>query len=232
MDTLYDSINFIDKYGKRLWSMKGPFSYLLVLGLLAGGIGCLHNIQGLHQHHFELTTMGPYKLHMKIFHPSRIANNEIIKLIHISGTLLSRLFGPLDKVSPYSLYINSYGHPEYDLYAFQTELDLQQFLQGVLTMCNAFNVDPANIIPACPIFQTEEMYNYLAVEGVILPLLPEAPGREFIYPIDNEGIIFPAIPATQDRELNNAYYNELNNDDELNEDFYNRDDEDDYGWGR
>ena len=58
-------------------------------------------------------------------------------------------------------------------------------------MCNAFHVDADNVIASCPIITTGETYEYLAVEGIILPLLPEEPGGNFICPIDGKGIVFP-----------------------------------------
>ena len=188
MGDIYGSITFRNNNDQLIWTMNGPFSPPLLIGLLAGGISCTYEIADYNGQYFVLSND---RQNIRVNHPSNI-DNEYTKLTNIPIYQLIRTY---NTNSTYSVWIYNGETNDryllYDLYGFETIQELKEFLQGVLTMCNAFNVDPDNIIASCPIIAIEGTYNYLAIEGIILPLLPEELGGYFIYPLDEEGLIFP-----------------------------------------
>ena len=104
------------------------------------------------------------------------------------------------------------GNNTANLYEFHENNDIAEFLRGILTICNAFNLDPARIILACPLHDGYPYY----IEGITLPILPPFPGMDLIFPIDDDGKIFQMLPYNQ--------IGDVFNDDEL----YNNNDHD--GW--
>ena len=80
-----------------------------------------------------------------------------------------------------------------NLYEFENKDDIEEVLQGVLTMCNAFNLDPDAVILACPLHDGYPYY----IEGINLPILPAFPQSGPIYPIDDEGTTFESLPYNQ-----------------------------------
>jgi len=57
--------------------------------------------------------------------------------------------------------------PNYDVYIFDREQDLREFLQGLLTIVKAFNINPETVLLAAP-FKGNQDY---AIQGMNLPLM-------------------------------------------------------------
>ena len=180
MGDIYQTINLRNNNGQLIWSINGPFSRSLALGLFAGGTTCLHDAADYSHEYFEIPGIGPEDENLKLFQRG-------VPMDELSRTYNTEL--------PYSIWIHN-GEHHYnnlcDLYGFDTILQLREFLQGILTMCHAFHVEHDNVIVGCPIVEIDKRYSYLAIEGFVLPLLPKSRGGEFVYPIDFKNNIYPA----------------------------------------
>ena len=217
-----------------IWSMNDIHSSLLKAGLVAGGVGCLYWVPDYDGEYFQVGLVkvtDRFQMDTTVTMLLDVPIDEITKEYTLLGLntkymiwiysgeqheqiLLAQQQGLPYQFRRYNLN-NDYpdGYDLYDLYEFDTIRDLREFLQGILTMCHAFHVDPDDIILACPIFQMEGTSTYLAIEGIILPLLPEGPNENFIYPLDNEGVVFPTINIddnenTDEEEYDNEYDDE------------------------
>lgn len=176
MDIVYESISLTHRDKSYIWTMNGPFSPSLTAGLVIAGNLSLSWVKSYGWEYFTVEYFDSPTRHIKerVNHSYDIAIDVVIftntPVYHISYSYTIAEADP----SKYAIWIfNGYFRDDdehielFDLYEFNTCVDLVEFAQGISTICNAFNIDITKIILACPI---HNKYSY-HIGGINLPIL-------------------------------------------------------------
>ena len=176
MDIVYDSLSLSKTDNSSVWTMRGPFSAPLTAGFVVAGNLCIwwasnYAWEHLIIEYFENATR---QIKERVIHSYDIALNVVI-FTNIPSHDISYDY-TISETDPskYVIWIfNGYfpGEEEqislYDLYEFDTDIDLSEFIQGISTICQAFNVDIGKIILACPLHNRCSHY----IQDITLPIL-------------------------------------------------------------
>ena len=181
MDIMYDSLS-LNRDKVIIWTMTGPFSKYLISGLIIAGNLSL----------WWTKTYGWEYLMVEYFENAnrqikeRVNNSydilpDIITLTNIPLYDISHNYTvKVTDLSKYVIWIfNGYLVDDneninlYDLYEFNSDNDLTEFIQGISSMCNAFNLDITKIILACPLHNDNPYY----IEDIKLSTLSDLPNK-------------------------------------------------------
>ena len=200
MDVYYDSLTFKDKFGTDIWSLTGKFSNELTNGMIMAACVGLIKANNFDGEYFVVHSVQPVQGRWDFLiqtEPSELLSN-LIEAADLSAATRSRKNTIKDYVRDDSYYVWLYNgiRDHCDLVKFRTP----EFIQGVLTMCNAFRLPYQDVILACPLSDGI----YYRIQGVRLPLLPEKHGKRFIHSEDLEGIQFPEIKFIEPKYLKKA----------------------------
>lgn len=226
-------LSFYNHNGVRLWSIDRPDSKYLDAGLIIGGLVCLFVTDNT-RNYFE------FEYNNHVMHGGRmqleLIRQRVDNILTINNGLLSYNevraenipLNVITHISTVNKFRYNFGcciwirsprtmtfSPEYNLYEFETIRDMEEFLQGVLTMCDAFNVDPNESILACPLYDGYPHY----IEGVNLPILPADEGGSPTDPLDEAGTTFPTLPYDQGGNLIDEMEEFYNNNELMDEEY-------------
>lgn len=186
MEIGYDLFS-IQTRNNHLWSIQRPISNELMNGFMAGAILGLKSSQNYSGEYIEVHTENEDKEENEYIQPNEITDlpSNLVNKSHVSYDMITRR-NTLDKAKRNVYQIWIYNGEDYDLYEFRT----MEFLQGLLTMCRAFNLDYDYVILAAPLYNGQ----YFRIEGIKLPLLPEISNDPPIVALDQNWTIFPNLP--------------------------------------
>jgi hypothetical protein len=202
----YERFTLRDKFSNEIWSMVGAFSYPQIAGLIVGGNSSLFVLPEYNQEYFETTI----RLHVNSIKDLTELKDYSVKLLQENVfqndiTRMMTLYHMENKEFSIWIYNNTYvgDTPLLDLYGFDNEQTLLEFLQAVRTIGKAFNLK-FSLIVNCPL-RADGSYFAVDSEGVILNLvlLPEILGEDAIFHIEGQNNVFPEVP----RVITNDYDN-------------------------
>lgn len=216
----YNRFTLRDADNNELWSMTGIFSYPQIAGLIVGGNSCLYEIPIYNGEYFETTV----RLKVYTLKDLTVFRDDSIQLLiekvprsDISRNMTLHYMG--DKEFALWIYNDNYEDdvPLLDLYGFDNDNTLLEFLQAILTITFAFNVPSDNIIANTPL-RMDGSYRAVALEQftLTLPLLPNDEGGDRIYPIEGETTIYAEVPPLI---FNPDYYDDRNDHEDTNDDY-------------
>lgn len=171
MVELYYHLTLYSQTFREIWSMDGPYSPYLASGLITALDSLLSRSRGYNNERYEILDQNragylnnPIR---RGYDPMTVIAGQRHYIEDMEITLITKVFSD-DVINNYAVWnINSKGL--IDMHDFATEENLKEFLQGVLTMVRAFNTNPRDVLLTYPLHKKE----YLQIEGVNLPLLPE-----------------------------------------------------------
>lgn len=158
--------------GAILWRMQGHFSIALFSGLVIGG---LFSIKTWEVNLPERTIIDSYLIvdGKNIYDINDVLEQKVPELVEfLDGTDRA----PVTKRDPrlrriineYAVWVHLQAEDEkIALFSFPTEIQVREFLQGIFTMCDAFNI-PREAALYCAPFHGDEDY---AIQGMNLPIL-------------------------------------------------------------
>lgn len=163
----YYRLTLLDRNGNILWTIPGTYSLPLAAGLVVALDSILEGSDNYDGQTYEirffqmgagrkidrdvLTNVAWRFKHQGRFYPDQVTKTLSDKILTNYGVWIINIDGWMI------------------LYEFDSEEELKEFLQGVLTMIRAFNTVPIAVLQSPPLLMKE----YLQIEGVDLPLLPE-----------------------------------------------------------
>lgn len=176
MDIVYDSFSLCRRDNSSIWTIGGPFSPALVAGLIIAGNISLWLSKDYGWEHFMIEYSENPTRHIR----ERVNNAYNIGLdaaiftnipIHeISSSYTAAEINP----STYAIWIfngyfgeNRKRNSLYDLYEFNKKDDILEFIQGISTICSAFNLDISQIILTYPLHNNRSYF----VTEILLPVL-------------------------------------------------------------
>ena len=165
MNNYTASIHF-KHVGTTVWSLNGPFSEEFVVGFLYGGLVSKHMINADYNYHFEFyaqrttssfSTLNALMRRFLVYFVTYARSYEIDKRITRTGA----------QWNEYSMWLRFYNPetPQGPSSAWLARFRTPQFLQGLLTVLQAFNVPIAAVILTAPI---KDNVSY-TINGEILP---------------------------------------------------------------
>lgn len=213
----YENLSLCREDGQPIWTIRQELSAPLLAGLIVGGNFCLYQIPEYNGEYFEITVNDLYRQFNVV--PTFLQRIDTIDELNEYSTEAELIDSDisLDDTSKnsalqsigdnsYALYVKN-GKSDtdeelityVDLYGFDSIEDMSEFIQGILTMSQAFNVNYHDFILHCPFNYQEESY---AIEGYPLPILRLTNDKDDVYPLDDMGILFP-FDADETYELLN-----------------------------
>ena len=157
-----------------LWSMNGTFSKEFTIGALAAGEFALSKIM-LNMRFTAVREAPQYENDSHTI----ILGSEMVLLNITPGNNRRRLVRPLCEHSDYKYHIWLSHGDGADLYKFNTP----DFLQGIFTILQAFNIDYTEFIIAAPIgifpYDGRKTVQYYNIEGYPLPYLTNDPNETY-----------------------------------------------------
>ena len=186
MEVGYDLFALRDETDETIWAIRQLISNDLMHGLVAATrLGLLESYDYDGEYMEVHTVNDPHgDENIRIRELDDLPRNRLIlksmEYRHITRRLT------LDYAREGYYYSWVFNGRDYDL----VESFSPEFFQGVLTMCNAFNMSVNNVLVACPLYNGQ----YYQIEGVQLPLLPEEMDGDAIGPLDPNWTVFPKLP--------------------------------------
>lgn len=231
----YNSFSMRQVDGNELWTMREYLSPAQITGLIVGGNFCLHVIPIYNDEYFEVgirakaNDLGNLTESLRYLADWMDNSIEILAENAPQSEITREDTVNMIRTNNYALWTYNgrfQGDTRLlDLYGFKRQQVLLEFIQGIVTICQAFNVASTDVIAACPITRRGEYYT-IGFNDIILKLilLPEQPRYLPMFPIEGQNNVFPMIPAL----MNNDEIIEDNDTDNDNGDDYNFDDYDPY----
>jgi len=164
---MFSYLALISPRGDEIWRIPGPFPRPLAAGLIVALESLLENSDNYGGETFLLINNETGNVLISKNGRARIDVAGRFNTAFTSIDRLNKRFSDDTKIDYGVWIISKNGWAQ--LYDFSTLDQLSRFIQGVITITNAFGVPPKEVIIASPLHKKE----YLRIEGVDLPLLPE-----------------------------------------------------------